>query len=93
MTHPQLSLIHAKNIGTKIFQELNSIDIHTIEDLERVSPAGAYVQLSEKKGAVLPCCYYLYSFQGALLDVDWRELTDEMKVELKLEVRRLRVAA
>jgi len=37
----------------------------------------------------IPVCYYLYSLEGALLDLHWNNLPAELKAELKHKVKEL----
>lgn len=79
----------AKNIGPTIEKQLNQIGVFTLADLAEMSPATAYIKLSalhpEKR---LPVCYYLYSLQGALLDVHWDDLPETLKNSLRKQVSR-----
>ncbi|WP_373701122.1 MULTISPECIES: TfoX/Sxy family DNA transformation protein [Bacteroidales] len=34
----------------------------------------------------MPVCYYLYSLQGALMDLHWNEISEELKQELLKQV-------
>lgn len=78
---------NCKNIGATMARRLNEIGIYNLADLAEATPAGAYKKLSKKKpNQHLPYCYYLYSLQGALLDVHWDELPDETKSKLRTEV-------
>ncbi|MFK7807704.1 MAG: TfoX/Sxy family DNA transformation protein [Saprospiraceae bacterium] len=82
-------IAQAKNIGPTIAKRLNKIGIQSLADLSEMTPAKAYQKLSERQsGKHLPLCYYLYSLQGALLDVHWEKLTEDMKLVLREEARR-----
>ncbi len=73
----------AKNIGKTIAQKLNEIGVFTLADLAEMTPKVAYKKICDNyPNKTIPKCYYLYSLQGALLDVDWRKLPDEIKKEL-----------
>lgn len=75
-----------KNIGPTVEKRLNEVGIHTRADLERLGPAEAYKRIRAKTMGTTPKCYYLYSLQGALLDVHWDDLPDSLKEELSREV-------
>jgi DNA transformation protein len=70
----------AKNIGITIAKKLNEIGVFTLADLAEMTPKIAYQKICDKyPEKTIPKCYYLYSLQGALLDLDWRELRNEIK--------------
>ncbi|MCC2589343.1 TfoX/Sxy family DNA transformation protein [Chryseobacterium sp. MFBS3-17] len=70
----------AKNIGIAIAKKLNEIGVFTLADLAEMTPKIAYQKICDKyPEKTIPKCYYLYSLQGALLDLDWRELRNEIK--------------
>ena len=74
---------HQKNIGTTIEKRLNEINIYTRSDLERIGPAKAYQRICwNYPNQTIPVCYYLYSLQGALLDVHWDKVPKKMKNQL-----------
>jgi DNA transformation protein len=73
----------AKNIGKTIEKKLNEIGVYTLADLAEITPKIAYQKICDKyPDKTIPKCYYLYSLQGALLDLDWRELPENIKSEL-----------
>jgi DNA transformation protein len=73
----------AKNIGKTIATKLNEIGVFTLADLAEMSPKIAYQKICDNyPNTTIPKCYYLYSLQGALLDLDWRELPENIKSEL-----------
>lgn len=81
-------LAQLKNIGKTIEKRLNEIDIHTREDLARVGAVDAYRMIRDRHpGQTIPVCYYLYSFEGALLDLHWNALPKPLKDELLAQVR------
>ncbi|CAM4007196.1 TfoX/Sxy family DNA transformation protein [Flavobacterium cucumis] len=73
----------AKNIGKTIEKKLNEVGVFTLADLAEITPKVAYKKICENyPNTTIPKCYYLYSLQGALLDLDWRELPENIKSEL-----------
>lgn len=73
----------AKNIGKTIAEKLHEIGVFSLADLSKMTPKIAYQKICENyPDKTIPKCYYLYSLQGALLDLDWRELPEEVKSEL-----------
>jgi DNA transformation protein and related proteins len=83
------SLKGAKNIGATIEKRLNEIGIFTLADLAEITPVKAYQKICdrhpEKK---FPVCYYLYSLQGALLNLHWDKLPKSLKADLLRQVGR-----
>lgn len=79
----------AKNIGSTILKRLNEIGIYSLADLAELTPANAYKKICEQNpGKTFPVCYYLYSLQGALLDLHWDDLPTDLKAELRKQVGR-----
>ncbi|CAM2010383.1 TfoX/Sxy family protein [Acanthopleuribacter pedis] len=77
-----------KNIGKTIEKRLNEINIHSREDLARVGSVDAYRLIcNQHPGKTIPVCYYLYSFEGALLDLHWNALPKPLKEDLLARVR------
>ena len=76
-----------KNIGKKIAERLNEVGIFTENDL-RTAGAVKVHQLIKKKypEESLPLCYYLYSFEAALLDKHWNAIGDKRKQALKAKI-------
>lgn len=72
-----------KNIGLTIAQRLTEIGVYTIADLQEMGAAKAYLKIKENyPDKTIPVCYYLYSFEGALLDLHWDDIPEERKKEL-----------
>ena len=82
------ALTDLRNIGPTVAKRLNEIGIANEADLKRIGAVGAY-RLLEKRfpDTTLPVCYYLYSLEGALLDMHWDDLPGELKQELEGQVR------
>ena len=76
-----------KNLGGKTESWLNSIGVYTRDDLRRLGSIEIYRLL---KAEGLPASLNLvYGIEGALQDIDWRELPANLKAELKREVQNL----
>ena len=76
------------NIGLTIEKRLNEIGVYTRSDLERIGPAKAYQWICRNyPNQTIPVCYYLYSLQGALLDIHWDNVPKKMKDQLKIEAK------
>lgn len=76
-------LSRLKNIGPTIEKRLNEISVFTRSDLERIGPVKAYRWIRRNHAdKTIPVCYYLYSLQGALLDVHWDKVPRKTKERL-----------
>lgn len=83
------NLKRAKNIGTTILKRLNEIGIYSLADLAKITPVKAYKKICEQNpGKTFPVCYYLYSLEGALLDMHWNDLPKDLKKDLLKQVGR-----
>lgn len=77
----------AKNIGTAIEKRLNEIGVFSLADLAQITPVKAYQEICKQHpNKTFPVCYYLYSLQGALLDLHWNVLSKELKNDLQKQV-------
>lgn len=82
-------LSRLKNIGPTIERRLNEIGVYTRSDLDRIGPARAYQWICRTyPNQTIPVCYYLYSLQGALMDVHWDKVPKKIKDQLILEAKR-----
>lgn len=73
----------AKNIGLTIEKKLQEVGIFTLADLAEVTPVQAYKKIQRRyPKQTIPVCYYLYSLQGALLNLHWNDLPSSIKKEL-----------
>lgn len=88
-TETNNNLKKAKNIGATIHKRLNEIGIYSLADLAAVTPAEAYRKICEQNpDKVFPVCYYLYSLEGALLDLHWDDLPKSVKKDLLKKIGR-----
>ncbi|MFZ5554617.1 MAG: TfoX/Sxy family protein [Bacteroidota bacterium] len=79
----------AKNIGPTIAKRLTEIGVYSLADLQQMGASKAYVRIKENyPGKTIPVCYYLYSFEGALLNVHWNDIPEKRKKELLRTVRK-----
>lgn len=81
------SLKGEKNIGPTILKRLNEIGVNSIADLAEMTSVKAYMKICEENpGKTFPVCYYLYSLEGALLDLHWNDLPKDLKKDLRKQV-------
>lgn len=77
----------AKNIGPTIEKRLNEIGVFSFAHLSEMTPVKAYINICKQNPEkTIPICYYLYSLQGALLDLHWNDIPKELKSELLKQV-------
>jgi DNA transformation protein len=80
-------LKYARNIGPTIEQHLNDIGVYSLRDLIKLTPVKAYEKICQRNpGKKFPVCYYLYSLQGAIMDLHWNDLPEEIKRNLKKHI-------
>ena len=86
------NLRNAKNIGATIEKYLNEIGIFTLADLAETTSVKAFIKIREQHPEkTIPVCYYLYSLEGALLNLHWNDIPSELKKELKDRVLTFKV--
>lgn len=71
------------NLGPTIVRRLAEAGIGDLVSLRRVGPAEAYRRMTARAGRRLPVCYYLYSLEGAVRGIDWRQLSAKDKARLQ----------
>ena len=77
---PTADIADLRNIGPTIKKRLNEIGVYTRGDLKRMGPVKAYQRICQKHPhQTIPVCYYLYSLQGALMDLHWDDLPKNIK--------------
>lgn len=70
-----------KNIGKEIERKLNIIDICSAEELIKIGSKEAFLQLKMQFPNI--CLVHLYTLQGAIDDIEYNQLPDEVKQDLK----------
>lgn len=75
-----------KNIGPKSRQWLAEIGIYTIKDLRSAGSITTYKILKERYPKKVSL-NLLWGLEAAIRDMDWRELTEADKEELKKRLR------
>ncbi len=76
-----------KNLGGKTEEWLNDIGIYTREALESIGSVEIYRILKQRGYNVT--LNLIYGIEGALADIDWRDLSQEQKAELRAAIRNL----
>jgi DNA transformation protein len=74
------------NLGPKSAEILASVDIHTRADLEAIGAVEAY-RRAKLVGADRVSLNLLWAMQGALLGIPWNQIPDDMKADLKRQIR------
>ena len=69
------------NIGKEIKKKLKSIGICTAEELRQTGSKEAFFRLKTRYSNV--CLVHLYTLQGAIDDIEYNQLSDETKRDLK----------
>lgn len=80
-------LTDLKNIRKKIAVRLKEVGIFSEDNLRQVGAVSVHKMIKEKHpNETLPVCYYLYSFEGALTDKHWNEISEQRKQQLRTQV-------
>lgn len=69
------------NIGEKVEEQLNAVDIFTYEDLKKSDAENAWLKIQSIDPSA--CIHRLLALEGALQGVPKKLLPDERKAELK----------
>lgn len=81
-------LRRAKNIGATIKKRLNEVGVFALADLAEMTSVEAFKKIRRNDPEkTIPVCYYLYSLEGALLNLHWGDIPSELKKELKTKIR------
>lgn len=75
-----------RNLGGKTERWLNDLGIFTRSDLERVGSVEAYRILRERGYPV--SMNLVWGIEGALADIDWRNLPEGLKAGLRRQIER-----
>ncbi len=76
-------LLQLKNLGMASVNILHAIGINTFSDLQRVGAVEAYLRIRSRDINVSKVM--LYALQGALMNVHWNDLSQDIKTQLVLE--------
>ena len=72
-----------RNIGPTSAKWLADVGVETVDDLRRVGVVPTYAMIRSRRADV--SLNLLWALEGALRDVDWRELSASIKAELRHE--------
>ncbi|NEO87958.1 MAG: TfoX/Sxy family protein [Spirulina sp. SIO3F2] len=73
-----------RNIGPVSRQWLYEIEIYTLADLQQCGSITAYEMIRSQHPKV--SINLLWALEGAILDLDWRELSAEQKAMLRSQL-------
>lgn len=69
------------NIGSKLEAQLKEVGVETIGQLKEVGSKQAWLDIKAIDSSA--CINRLYALEGAIQDVRWHSLSNEVKSELK----------
>ncbi len=70
-----------KNIGKEIEKKLNFVGINSAEELKDIGSKEAWVRLKLEYPEV--CLVHLYTLEGAIRHIEYNQLSEETKKDLK----------
>ena len=70
-----------RNIGKEIEKKLKTVGIMTAEELRKIGSEETFVKLKSHYPNV--CLVHLYSLEGAITDIDYNKLPNDVKKKLK----------
>ncbi|MCL2426789.1 MAG: TfoX/Sxy family protein [Oscillospiraceae bacterium] len=74
-------LTSLRNIGKELEKKLKAVDISTAEELKSIGSKEAFVRLKLRDQYI--CLVHLYALEGAISDIDFNQLAEETKQDLK----------
>ncbi|HIF70998.1 MAG TPA: hypothetical protein EYQ61_00270 [Dehalococcoidia bacterium] len=83
-----MKIADLKGLGPATTERLEGVDIGTAERLEVIGAVGAY-QLLQRAYPGWVSLNALWGMQAALMEIDWRELSTEIKEQLLDELAEL----
>lgn len=70
-----------KNIGKEMERKLKTVGINTAEELKEIGSKEVFTRLKLKYPDI--CLVFLYTLQGAVDDIEYNQLSEETKKDLK----------
>ena len=74
-------LTSLKNIGKEMEKKLKSIGINSVEELKEMGSKEIWFRLKLKYPEI--CLVHLYTLEGAVSDIEYNQLSEETKKDLK----------
>jgi len=74
-------LTSLRNIGKELEKKLKAVDISTAEELKSIGSKEAFVRLKLRDPYI--CLVHLYALEGAISDIDFNQLAEDTKKDLK----------
>ena len=74
-------LASMRNIGKEIEKKLKAVDICTAQDLREVGSKEAFIRLKARDPHI--CLVHLYALEGAISDMEYNRLPEDVKQDLK----------
>ena len=74
-------LVSLLNIGQELEKKLKAVDIATAEELIKVGSEEAFIRLKLRYPQV--CLVHLYALEGAITDMEYNRLPEDVKQRLK----------
>ena len=71
-----------RNIGKEIERKLISVNITTAEELKNLGSKEAFIRLKLRYQNI--CLVYLYTLEGAISDIEYNQLPNGIKQDLKI---------
>ncbi|MGD8781594.1 MAG: TfoX/Sxy family DNA transformation protein [Ignavibacteria bacterium] len=75
-----------RNLGPTSEKLLNSIDVYTLDDIKELTPVVIFHILKSRGYNVT--LNMVYALQGAIMDLHYLEVPEDIKKELKEEIER-----
>ncbi|MCI8548020.1 MAG: TfoX/Sxy family protein [Bacilli bacterium] len=76
-----IKLSKVRNIGKELERKLQIIGINSAEELKNTGSKETFFKLKQRFPEV--CLVHLYSLEGAITDINFNELSEETKKDLK----------
>jgi len=70
-----------RNIGGRIEKRLKAVGISSAEELKQVGSKDAFIRLKAHDPSV--CAVYLYTLEGAISDIEYNQLPEDVRQDLK----------
>lgn len=73
-----------RNIGKVSRRWLSDIEVHTLSDLKSCGSVAAFCMIKSMQPKAT--FNLLWALEGAILDIDWRDIPEQRKQELKISL-------